>query len=178
MLRLAAVLTFAMASAAVPATALAADPANIGCVEAGIDARTRAELLIDVERNLQDTKNQSYRPVVVDGVRAAARVCQGKHGWSDAAASAAILYAVPRVSWPLAVRMAKAKGVDAALLEKRLMALPDAERATATTREVLQKLASGSIAAGEIDGTNAALAGGVYGLLALREKALADFKAN
>lgn len=164
---------------AAPAPAHAADVATLGCVEDGLDANARKLLLDDLTTNLENSgKAQSYRPETVQAIQSVAIACKTKHGWSTEAAQAAILYTMPKIGWPVADRMGRAHGLNPDALIKRFRALPDAERNNAINDEVLGKLARGSLAAGEINGDNAALAGALYGLLALREKALVDFKAS
>lgn len=164
---------------AVPAPARAADVATLGCVENGLDANARKLLIDDLTTNLDNAgKDQSYRPETVQAIQAVALACKTKHGWTTEAAQAAILYTMPKIGWPTADRMARAHGLNPDALAKRFRALPDAERNNAINDDVLGKLARGSLAAGEINGDNAALAGALYGLLALREKAMVDFKAN
>jgi hypothetical protein len=180
MLRAALALSLATPFAlAAPAPAHAADVATLGCVEAGLDANARKLLLDDLTTNLNNAgKDQSYRPETVQAMQAAARACQQKNHWSDAATSASILYTMPKIGWPTADRMSRQHGLNPDALAKRFRALPDAERRDALNDDVLGKLARGSLAAGEINADNAALAGALYGLLAQQEKALADFKAS
>ncbi len=164
---------------AAPAPAHAADVATLGCVEDGMDANARKLLLDDLTTNLNNSgQAQSYRPETVQAIQAVAMACKTKHGWTTEATQAAILYTMPKIGWPIADRMGRAHGLNPDALAKRFRMLPDAERNDAINDNVLGKLARGSLAAGEINADNAALAGALYGLLALREKALVDFKAN
>lgn len=160
------------------APAYAADVKTLRCLEDNFDANGRALLMADLEKNLENSgKEQSYRPETVTAIQAAAMTCKAKHGWSTEAAQAAILYTMPKLGWPLALRMGRAKGVNGELLAKRVRALSDDERAQGLTDNVLGKLARGSLAAGEITSDNAALAGALYGLLLLQAKAYIDFAA-
>lgn len=178
MLRAALVLALC-APLAIATPARAADVATLSCVEDGLDKNARTLLLADLETNLKNSGGtQTYRPETVTAIQAVARACQTKHGWTTEAAQAAILYTMPKIGWPLADRMGRAKGLNPDALAKRFRALPEAERNDAINDNVLGKLARGSLAAGEINSDNAALAGALYGLLGLREKALADFKAK
>lgn len=164
---------------AIAAPAYAADVATLSCVEKGLDQNARQLLLTDLETNLKNAgKEQSYRPETVQAIQSVAKACQAKHGWSTEATQASILYTMPKLGWPLADRMGRAGGLNPNALAKRFRALPDAERNDAINDEVLGKLARGSLSAGEITSDNAALAGALYGLLALQEKALVDFKAK
>jgi hypothetical protein len=181
MLKLALALAAApLAMTAAAAPAYAADIATITCVEKTLDAATRTQLQQDLEKNLANPQGQqSYAPTTVQGIQKAAKACQAQHGWSDAATMAAILYAVPTVGWPVADRMARAARLDPKKVESRFMALPADERAKAMENpDTFRKVAEGALAAGEVNESNANLAGGLLGLLAVREKGLADFKAN
>jgi len=164
---------------AAPMPAHAADVATLGCVEAGLDANARKLLLDDLTVNLNNAgKEQHYRPETVQAIQQVALACKAKHGWSTPAAEASVFYTTATIGWPVADRLARAQALDPDALAKRFRALPDAERNDALNEAVLGKLARGSLDAGELKGDNAALAGALYGLLALREKALVDFKAN
>ncbi|MDF7774016.1 hypothetical protein P1X14_02050 [Sphingomonas sp. AOB5] len=162
------------------APAYAADIATIGCVENTVDAATRAQLNKDLEKNLADAGGpQTYSQSTIEGMRKASLACQAKHGWSDAATMGALLYTVPKLGWPVADRMGRAAKIDPKKVEARFMALPQAVRATAMDNpSTFEKIATDAINAGEINGDNATLAGGLLGLLAVREKGLADFQAN
>jgi hypothetical protein len=180
MLRAALALTLCIPFAiAAPVPAYAADMATLGCVEQSLDANARKLLLDDLTINLSNSgKEQSYRPETIQAVQAVALACKAKHGWTTEAAQAAILYTMPKIGWPTADRMGRAQGLNPDALAKRFRALPEAKRKDAINDEVLGGLARGSLAAHEITADNAALAGALYGLLALQEKALYDFKAN
>ena len=164
---------------AIAAPAHAADIKTLGCVEQGMDKNARKLLLDDLQKNLENSgQAQSYRPETVTAIQAVALACKSKHGWSTEAAQAAILYTMPKIGWPLADRMGRAKGLNPDALIKRFRALPEAQRNDAINDNVLGILARGSLAAGEINAANAALGGALYGLLGLQEKALVDFKAK
>jgi hypothetical protein len=167
---------FAMAA---PAPAHAADVATLGCVEQGMDANARKLLLDDLTANLNASGGaQSYRPETVQAIQAVALACKTKYSWTIEAAQASILYTMPKIGWPLADRMGRQHGLNPDALIKRFRALPEDQRKDAINDAVLGSLAQGSLAAHEINADNAALAGALYGLLALQEKALYDFKAK
>lgn len=170
-------LTLAAPAAFVAAApAHAADVATITCVERNLDANGRKLLDRDLQKNLENAgQAQSYSPEFISAIQTAAKACAAKHGWSSEATQAAILYTVPKLGWPLAARMGRAKGVNPDALAKRVRALSDEELADATSEEVLGKLAHASVEANEINGGNAALAGALYGLLTLQAKAYIDF---
>lgn len=143
-----------------------------------MDQNARTLLLTDLEKNLNNPDNQSYRPETITAIQAVAKACQAKHAWSAKAMQSAILYTMPVIGWPLAERIARGKRLDPDALVARFRALPVAERNNAVNDAVFGKLARESEAAGELDGSNAKVAGALYGLLGIREKSLADFKAN
>jgi len=180
MVRAPLILAFALPVAlAAPAPAHAADVSTLGCLEQGLDANARKLLVDDLTTNLDNSgKAQSYRPATIQAIRTVAQACKAKHGWSSKATDASILYTAPKIGWPIAERMAPRVGLNPDALARRFRALPDAERNNAIDEEVLGKLGQQSFEAGEITEANAALAGALYGLLALREKALIDFRAN
>jgi hypothetical protein len=175
-----AVFRLALGLALAAATpAYAADPATLDCVQKTVTPEARKGLEADIERNLSHPdQEQTYAPAVVAGLRAAAATCQTQFKWSDAAAQAAILYSVPTLGITTAQRMAASNKLDYAALERRFMALPAGERRDAINESVLSKLAAGAIEAGEIVEANANVAGGIFGLLAVREKARNDFAGN
>lgn len=167
------------ATAAFAVPAFAADPATLDCVEKTVTPAARDGLAADMRRNLsQADQSQSYSPEVVGAIRAAAEACRVKHGWSAAASQAALLHAVPVLGWPTAVNMARAAKLNDQALLKRFMALPENERVDALNETVLGKLAREAFEAKEITAENAKLAGGMFGLLALREKARNEFRNN
>jgi len=174
------VVRFALVLAlAVTAPAHAADLKTLDCVARTATPAVRTALATDIERNLSHAdQKQSYDSAVVAGLRAAALTCQTQHKWTDAAMQSAILYAVPTLGMATAQRLAAANRLNYAALETRFMALPTAERIDALNAAVLGKLAAGAVEAGDVIDTNANLAGGIFGLLAVREKARSDFAAN
>jgi hypothetical protein len=179
MLKFAALALALAAPVMIAAPAHAADVKTLRCVEDGMNPAARASLLKDLEKNLDNAGGeQGYSPETITAIQGAAKACQAKHGWSDAATTASILYTVPKLGWPTAVRMGRAKGLNPDALAKRVRALTQDEKAQGTSEAVLGKLASGSAQAGEINGDNAALAGALYGLLTLQEKAYIDFQKS
>lgn len=178
MLKLAALaLAIAVPMTVAAPAAHAADVKTLKCVEDSLDAAGRASVIKDIEKNLQNAGGeQGYSPETVRAIQGAAKACQAKHGWSDAATTASILYTVPKISWPTAERMGKAKGVNVAGLVKRVNALSQDEKANATSEDVLGKLANLSAESGELNADNASIAGALYGLLTLQAKAYIDFQ--
>lgn len=179
MLKFALALALVAPVAIVAAPAHAADLKTLVCVEQALTAEGKASLLKDIEVNLTNAGGeQNYSTATVTAIQGAAKSCAAKHGWSDKASEAAVLYTVTKLAWPTAVRMGRAKGVNPDALAKRVNALTPAEKANGTSEEVLTKLAEASAVTGELDETNAALAGALYGLLTLKEKAYIDFQKN
>lgn len=179
MLKFAALALALAAPVVIAAPAHAADVKTLRCVEDNLDAAGRAAINKDLEKNLNNAGGQqSYSPETITAIQGAAKKCQAQHGWSDAAAQASILYTVPKIGWPLAARMGRAKGLNPDALAKRVRGLSQADKAQGTSEAVLTQLAQASAEAGEINETNASLAGALLGLLTLQEKAFIDFQNN
>jgi hypothetical protein len=179
MLKLAALALAFAAPVVIAAPASAADVKTLRCVEDGMSPAARASLASDMEKNLNNAgSEQSYSPETISAIQGAAKACQAKHGWSDEASQASILFTVAKLGWPTATRIGKSRGIDAKALQRRVRALPAAQREQGTTEEVLTVLATGAIEAKEINESNAALGGAMLGLLALQEKGYADFQKN
>jgi hypothetical protein len=177
-------LRFAIALAMIPALGAAA-PARaaavetLGCVEATLPPAMRAGLIANVETNMRNAAGeQNYAPEVITAMNAAADTCAATNGWSPEARVAALLYTLPKVGWAKATELARGAGLNIRTLEARFMALPDAERIDALNEGVLGKLATAAVEAGEVKEANAEMAGAIFGLLAVREKALSDFKIH
>jgi hypothetical protein len=161
------------------APAYAADVKTIDCVQNAVSPAARTALETDIERNLSHPDQaQTYDPAAVTALRTAAAACRTQHQWSEEAAQAALLYSVPTLGGATAKRMAAANKLNYAALEKRFMALPTPERIDALNETVLGKLALAAVEAGDVIDANANLAGGIFGLLAVREKARSDFAAK
>ena len=174
-------LRLALALAALPlalASAQAADISNIGCVQENVTQETLRLVRGDVEKNFNDLDHQTYSPATIAGFRAAGQICRGKFGWSEKAVQASILYALANLAQPVARQRAVPAKLDYSALERRFAALTRAEQIDAMTETVLNKLAQGALDAKEMDATNAKLAGGIFGLLAVHAKAISDFTAN
>lgn len=110
--------------AATPAHA--ADLATIGCVAAKVPLPVRAQLVIDVERNLNEQgKPATYDPQVLGAINIASTQCAEEHGWPEAALQPARLYALATLGWPAAQKFAAEKGFDMAALEDAWTTLPE-----------------------------------------------------
>ncbi|RYD51639.1 MAG: hypothetical protein EOP60_10520 [Sphingomonadales bacterium] len=171
----------ALALAALPlasVSAQAADIRNIGCVQENVTPETLRVLRADVEKNFNDLDNQSYSEGAISGFRAAGQICRGKFGWNDKVVEASILYALSNLAQPVARQRAGPAKLDYGALERRFAALTRAEQIDAMQEQVLNKLAVGALDAKEMNETNAKLAGGIFGLLAVHAKAINDFTVN
>lgn len=136
--------------AGLAAPAHAADLATIGCVEEKLPLPARAQIVLDVERNLAESgKRQTYDPKVVNALRIAAADCVKEHGWSQAAAQPAVLYARARIGWPVAQRIASERGLDPALLETLFLGLPEEQRNAPLTVDIYRELADAAVPEGE-----------------------------
>lgn len=113
--------------AATPAHA--ADLATIGCIADKVELPIRAQIVLDVERNLTEVgKHHSYDPRVTAAIGAAGAMCAKEHGWSEAAIAPARLYALATLGWPTAQKIATERGFDVAALEDAWAALPEEVR--------------------------------------------------
>lgn len=179
MLKLAALALAFATPIVIAAPAYAADVKTLRCVEDSMSAASKASLAKDMEKNLDNSGGeQGYSPETVTAIQTATKSCQTKHGWSDKATEAAMFYTVAKLGWPTAVRIGRAKGVNADALARRVRALTVEQRANGTTNEVLTVLATGALEAKEINETNATLGGALLGLLTLQEKSYIDFQNN
>jgi hypothetical protein len=135
---------------ALPLPAQAADLATLGCVEETLPLTIRAQLVLDAERNLNETgARPSYDPSVVEALKTTTVACATKHGWPQTALQSATLYARARVAWPVAQRIASEKGLDPAVLETVWLALPEDQRNVPLTVDNYRELADAAIPEGE-----------------------------
>lgn len=173
-------IVFALAAATLSlGTAQAADVKQISCITETTDGATLAALDGDIERNLKNAGGeQQYAPAVVQKLQAAAAACKTRHGWSDKAAEAALFYSIGLRGAPIGRKLAAGAKLDFAKLERRLMTLPEAQRVNAMDPKILGKIAEDAVGSGEVVDSNSLLAGGILGLLAVREKGLNDFRVN
>jgi hypothetical protein len=133
-----------VAGTALPAHA--ADLATIGCVEDTINAKARAQLETDVQRNLTDLgKRPSYDPSVQSGLTIAAAACAKVNGWSSGAATAAAKYALAKIGLPFAQAALAEKGFDSAALEAQFMALSEDVRQRPLTAAETQDLVKNAV---------------------------------
>lgn len=130
--------------AATPAHA--ADLATIGCIASKVELPVRAQIAIDVERNLTDTgARHSYDPRVTNAISLAGKLCASENGWSDAALKPAMLYALSSLGWPTAQRIATARGFDMPALELAWEGLPEETRNMPLPQPVYETLVKGFI---------------------------------
>ncbi|MCW3848819.1 hypothetical protein OF829_16395 [Sphingomonas sp. LB-2] len=111
------------------APAHAADLATIGCIADKIELPVRAQIAIDVERNLTETgKRHSYDPRVTAALNLAGKMCADANGWPEAAVKPAKLYALATLGWPVAQKIATERGFDTGALEDMWQSLPEEMR--------------------------------------------------
>lgn len=128
-------------AATTPAFAAPADPASIVCVGQKLDAAVKAQLAVNVERNLANPgQRPSYDAAVTRGLNDATTACANERGWSGAAASASGVYALAEIGLPVARRVVQAKGFDPAALDQQFAALPDDVRRAPLTPKATQDL--------------------------------------
>lgn len=126
---------------ATPALAAPADPASIVCVGQKLDAAVKAQLAVNVERNLANPgQRPSYDPAVTRGLNDATTACANERGWSGAAASASGVYALAEIGLPVARRVVQAKGFDPAALDQQFAALPEEVRRAPLSSKATQDL--------------------------------------
>lgn len=139
-MRLVLATAFALAIAT-PAFAGPADPASIVCVGQKLDAAVKAQLAVNVERNLANPgQRPSYDPAVTRGLNDATTACANERGWSGAAASASGVYALAEIGLPVARRVVQAKGFDPEALDQQFAALPEEVRRAPLTPKATQDL--------------------------------------
>lgn len=111
------------------APAHAADLATIGCIADKIELPIRAQIVLDVERNLTEVgKSHTYDPRVTAAIGAAGALCAKENDWPEAAIAPARLYALATLGWPTAQKVATERGFDMAALEDAWAALPEEVR--------------------------------------------------
>jgi hypothetical protein len=167
-------LALCLAAFAMPAHA--ADLATIGCVADKVPLTEKAQVVIDVERNLQETgKKHVYAPSVLQAVRAATTACAKENGWPDTALRPAMLYTLAKLGWPTAQKVAAEHGLDTAALEEAWDALPEDTRNRPMTKEVNEQLASAVVAEADRTPEKAELVGEFFGFLSLIQSTSYDF---
>ncbi|WP_294329902.1 hypothetical protein [uncultured Sphingomonas sp.] len=164
-------------AAATPAFAGPADPASIGCVGQKLDAAVKAQLAVNVERNLANPgQRPSYDPAVTRGLNDATTACANERGWSGAAASASGVYALAEVGMPVARRVVQAKGFDPAALDQQFAALPEEVRRAPLTPKATQDLIRAAVTdEAQQTRANAQLLAQYFAFLNTLEYAVADF---
>lgn len=110
--------------AATPA-AQAADLATIGCIAEKVELPIRAQIVLDVERNLTEVgKKHTYDPRVTVAIGAAGKVCAEQHGWPPEAVEPAMRYTLATLGWTTAQKIATERGFDVAALEELWATVP------------------------------------------------------
>ncbi len=168
------IVALCLVGAAAPAQA--ADLATLGCVADKVSLPIRAQLVIDVERNLTETgKKHSYDPRVIAALREAAMACAKENGWPDPALRPAMLYTLATLGWPTAQKVATERGLDTAALETAWNALPEDSRNKPLTPEVNQQLAAATSGGADQSPEKAELVGEYFGYLSLMQFTSYDF---
>lgn len=145
-----ALVALALAALVPAGPALAADLSTIGCVDAKLPITARAQLLLDIERNLTESgKKHSFDPGVVQALKAAAELCATDNGWSQAAIEPAVQYTRARLGWPVAQRLASERGLDPAVMESVWGTLPEEQRNAPLTVDSYRELADAAIPEGD-----------------------------
>ncbi|MEZ0243126.1 MAG: hypothetical protein ACAH11_07095 [Sphingomonas sp.] len=141
------VLLLALAApAAFAAPAQAADLATIGCIASRIELPVRAQVAIDVERNLNSPgAPATYDPRVTAALNLAGKICADQNGWSEAALKPAMLYALASLGWPTAQKIATERGFDMGALEDAWAAVPEEKRNHPLVQTDYQELIRGFI---------------------------------
>jgi hypothetical protein len=130
----------------VAAPAHAADLATLGCVADKIELPVRAQVVIDVERNLAALgKPPSYDPRVTGAIAAAGKLCAQENHWPEAAVKPAMLYALASLGWPTARKIAADRGFDMGGLEDAWAALPEEKRNHPLAQTDYQELVKGFV---------------------------------
>ena len=124
----------------------AADLATIGCIASKVELPVRAQIAIDVERNLTESGlRHGYDPRVTNAINLAAKLCASENGWPEAAVKPAMLYALSSLGWPAAQRIATERGFDMPSLELAWETLPEETRNTPLLQPVYETLVKGFI---------------------------------
>jgi len=119
----------------------AADLATIGCIAGKVELPVRAQIAIDVERNLTELgKRHTYDPRVTNAISLAAKLCAAENGWSEAALKPAMLYALATLGWPTAQKIATEHGFDTGAMEDVWAALPEETRNAPLPQPVYETL--------------------------------------
>lgn len=157
----------AMLLAAAPAHA--ADLATIGCIEKKIELPVRAQIAIDVERNLTDAgKRGAYDERVTNALSLAGKLCAAENNWSEAALKPAMLYALASLAWPTAQRLATERGFDTAAMEAVWAGLPEETRNAPLLQPVYETLVKTYVTDEEKQTReNAALVAQCFGFLSI-----------
>jgi len=138
-------LALAAGLAAFPAHA--ADLATIECVIGKLRPALTNLIEADIARNLAESgKRPTYDPAIGSGLRIAAAACATEHKWSEAAVTAARVYTLAKLGWPIAQRVVTEKGFDPAALEDRFQTLPEEARNRPLTAAEAQGLVIASVA--------------------------------
>jgi hypothetical protein len=159
------------------APAHAADLATLGCIAGKVELPIRAQIVIDVERNLTEAgKKHSYDPRVLTAINLAAAKCAAEHGWPEAALRPARLYAIATLGWPTAQKIAAERGFDMAELEEAWATLPEETRNQPLPQSEYETLVRGFVTDEALQTReNAELVSECFGFLSVLQYASFEF---
>ncbi|MCW3836668.1 hypothetical protein ACFQ1E_12680 [Sphingomonas canadensis] len=139
-----------LAFASAPAPAMAADLATLGCVAEKLPLLAKAQLEIDVERNMRESgKRPTYDAKLMAAIKAATEACAAQHKWAPEALQPAALYTRAKLSMNVAERVAGEHGFDAATLETIWVALPEERRDKPLDVAAYRQLADAAVPEGD-----------------------------
>lgn len=167
----------ALALAMLPlASAQAADTATLGCVADTMGEAGRGLLEGDHDNNLsRPEQKHSYSDATQAALRAALQQCATRHGWSDKAAEASLMYTMSHATWPVAEQKARAAKIDLAAVKRHFNALTESERRSGTEMDTLQIMATRLSNAGLLTESNAALGGAICAFMIVEYRSRATF---
>lgn len=171
-------LLISIAAALLAATpACAADLATIDCIAGKVELPIRAQIAIDVERNLTEMgKKHSYDPRVLAAIGLAATRCAEENKWPEAALVPARLYALATLGWPTAQRIATERGFDMAALEETWSGLAEDMRNRPLPQAEYETLVKGFVTDEALQTReNAELVSECFGFLSIIQYSSFDF---
>ncbi|MEI9852240.1 MAG: hypothetical protein WDN24_16875 [Sphingomonas sp.] len=135
---------------ALAAPARAADLATLGCVSEKLPLLAKAQVEIDVERNLRETgKRPSFDPKLLAALKAATEACAAANRWPAEALQPAALYTRAKLGWNVAQRVAAERGFDPAVLETVWLTLSEEQRNAPLGVDGYRMLADAAIPEGD-----------------------------
>lgn len=128
------------------APAQAADRSKVECVVEKLKPALRAQIEADVARNFTEaTLRPTYDDAVGSGLRIAAAECATENRWSEAAVSAARIYALAKLSLPIGEKFVVERGFNLGELRQNFSALSEAKRNRPLSKEDMQQIVIASV---------------------------------